>query len=90
MKFTPEGGSICMSCRAEGDMLAISIEDNGNGVPKEKAEEIFDEFVQLDTFKDGVGIGLSLSRNIVRQLGGDLVLDTNYQKGARFVLTLPL
>ena len=90
MKFTPEGGSIRMSCRTEGDMLAISIEDNGNGVPKEKAEEIFDEFVQLDTFKDGVGIGLSLSRNIVRQLGGDLVLDTNYQKGARFVLTLPL
>lgn len=90
MKFTPEGGSISMSCRTEGNVLAISIEDNGNGVPKEKAEEIFDEFVQLDTFKDGVGIGLSLSRNIVRQLGGDLVLDTNYQKGARFVLTLPL
>jgi signal transduction histidine kinase len=43
----------------------------------------------LDEFKDGVGIGLALSRNIVRQLGGDITLDTTYTTGARFVITLP-
>lgn len=90
MKFTPEGGSIRMQCQEEDNVLTISIEDTGCGVPKEKADEIFSEFVQLDEFKDGVGIGLPLSRNIVRQLGGDIKLDTNYQQGARFVLTLPL
>jgi len=41
-------------------------------------------------YKDGVGIGLSVSRNIARRLGGDISLDTAYAAGARFVLTLPL
>ena len=100
MKFTPEGGSITMRCSTQdhhstfggtaGGFLSISIEDTGCGVPKEKADTIFEEFVQLDEFQDGVGIGLSLSRNIVRRLGGDITLDTTYQGGARFVLTLPL
>lgn len=90
VKFTPEGGSIRMQCQPEGHQLAISIEDTGCGIPQDKADEIFGEFVQLDEFKDGIGIGLSLSRNIVRQLGGNIVLDTSYTEGARFVLTLPL
>ena len=101
MKFTPAGGSITMRCAiqqkqrsslagARGSFLSISIEDTGCGVPKEKADTIFEEFVQLDEFQDGVGIDLSLSRSIVRRLGGDIILDTTYQNGARFVITLPL
>ena len=89
MKFTPEGGTIRLSCQQKSNVLHISIEDTGCGVPTEKANAIFDEFVQLDEFKDGVGIGLPLSRNIVRQLGGDITLDTTYTDGARFVITLP-
>ena len=88
MKFTPAGGSIRMLCEAGDNLVTISIEDTGCGVPKEKANDIFAEFVQLDEFKTGVGIGLTLSRNIARRLGGDLVLDTSYTHGARFVLTL--
>ena len=90
MKFTPKGGSITMRCSRQGSMLEISIEDTGCGIPPEKADTIFEEFVQLDEFQDGVGIGLALSRSIVRRLGGDIILDINYQNGARFVLTLPL
>ena len=90
MKFTPEGGHIRMCCNAKDGMMVLYIEDTGCGIPKEKADDIFGEFVQLNEFKDGVGIGLPLSRNIVRQLGGDIVLDTDYTSGARFVLTLPL
>ena len=90
MKFTPEGGSITMCCTTQQNHLSISIEDTGCGVPKEKADAIFEEFVQLDQFRNGVGIGLPLSRSIVRRLGGDITLDTSYQSGARFVLTLPL
>jgi signal transduction histidine kinase len=79
-----------MRCSQQADMLSICIEDTGCGVPKEKADTIFEEFVQLDDFQDGVGIGLPLSRSIVRRLGGDILLDTTYQSGARFILTLPL
>ena len=68
----------------------ISIEDTGCGIPEDKADTIFDEFVQLDEYKDGVGIGLTLSRNTVRRLGGDIMLDATYNKGARFFMTLPL
>ena len=46
--------------------------------------------MQLDEYKDGVGIGLTLSRNIVRRLGGDIVLDATYDRGARFFVMLPL
>ena len=90
IKFTPAEGSIRMRCETDADKITISIEDTGCGVPKEKANDIFEEFVQLDEFKTGVGIGLPLSRNIARRLGGDLTLDTTYTQGARFVLTLPV
>ena len=96
MKFTPRGGSIRMHATIDSDQLNISIEDTGCGIPVEKAERIFDEFVQLDEYKVGVGIGLTLARNIARQLGGDIIFDNTYHaaedeggKGARFVLTLP-
>ena len=90
VKFTPAGGSIRMSCVLEGVFVKMVVEDTGCGVPSDKAEEIFGEFVQLDEFKDGVGIGLSLSRNVARRLGGDITLDTRYTEGARFVFTLPV
>lgn len=65
------------------------IEDSGIGVPEAEAEHIFDEFVQLNEYYDGTGIGLTVARSLVRRLGGDVVLDTSYTDGARFVMTLP-
>ena len=72
------------------NMVCYTIEDTGIGVPPEEAERIFDEFVQLDEYYDGTGIGLTVARSIVRRLGGDVYLDTNYTNGARFIMTLPL
>ena len=89
MKFTPEGGKIQMTCTKTDGLVMISVEDNGCGVPAEKAEDIFKEFVQLDEYQTGTGIGLTLSRNLARGLGGDLILDLSYSQGARFILTLP-
>jgi signal transduction histidine kinase len=66
------------------------VEDTGIGVPAEEAEHIFDEFVQLDEYYDGTGIGLTVARSIARRLGGDIILDTSYTDGARFIMTLPL
>ena len=69
--------------------IIFAVEDTGIGVPPEQAERIFEEFVQLDDYYDGTGIGLTVARSITRRLGGDIVLDTNYSPGARFVMTLP-
>ena len=70
-------------------LVQFIVEDTGIGVPANQAERIFDEFVQLDEYYDGTGIGLTVARSFARRLGGDVVLDTTYTAGARFVMTLP-
>ncbi len=69
--------------------VQFAIEDNGIGVPAKEAEHIFDEFVQLDTYYEGTGIGLTVARSMARRMGGDIQLDTDFSPGARFVMTLP-
>lgn len=71
-------------------MVVFTVEDTGIGIPPEESEHIFDEFVQLDKYYDGTGIGLTVARSLAHRLGGDIRLDTNYSSGARFVYTLPL
>ena len=72
-----------------GGMVTFAIEDTGIGVPPHEAEHIFEEFVQLDDYYYGTGIGLTVARSIARRLGGDIRLDTTFTPGARFVFTLP-
>ena len=69
--------------------VQFAIEDNGIGVPAKEAEHIFDEFVQLDAYYEGTGIGLTVARSMARRMGGDIQLDTDFNSGARFVMTLP-
>ena len=71
-------------------MVVFTVEDTGIGIPPEESEHIFDEFVQLDKYYDGTGIGLTVARSLARRLGGDIRLDTDYSTGARFIYTLPL
>ncbi len=68
--------------------LQFTVEDNGPGIPEADAERVFDEFVQLNEYYDGTGIGLTVARSLARRLGGDITLDTTYTGGARFVMTL--
>lgn len=82
--------SVAMAPQQTGQQVAFAVEDTGIGVPPEEAEHIFDEFVQLDEYYDGTGIGLTVARSIARRLGGDVTLDTAYTGGARFVLVLPV
>ena len=71
-------------------LVVFTVEDTGIGVPPEESEHIFEEFVQLDKYYDGTGIGLTVARSLAHRLGGDVRLDTDYSSGARFVYTLPL
>ncbi len=64
------------------------VEDTGLGVPTAEAEHIFDEFVQLDEYYNGTGIGLTVARSLARRLGGDVKLDTTCSSHTRFVITL--
>ena len=88
-KFTKQG-TVRLILEKTDKMMRFVVEDTGIGVPVAEAEHIFEEFVQLDNYYDGTGIGLTVSRSIARRLGGDVELDTTYQPGARFVMTLPL
>lgn len=87
-KFTKEG-EVRLRIQQQPQTIDFIVEDTGIGVPAKEAEHIFDEFVQLDEYYDGTGIGLTVARSIARRLGGDIVLDTSYTGGARFVMTLP-
>ena len=88
-KFTKQGNVVLSVNETSERQIAFAVEDTGIGVPVYEAERIFNEFVQLDEFADGTGIGLAVARSIARRLGGDIVLDTSYRKGARFIMTLP-
>ena len=79
---------VTLRMKVVDDWLYFVVEDTGIGVPTEEAERIFEEFVQLDEYYDGTGIGLTVARSLARRLGGDIVLDTSYTDGARFVMML--
>ena len=88
-RFTKQG-TILLKVEARDEHVAYIVEDTGIGIPASEAEHIFEEFVQLNEYEVGTGIGLTVARSICRRLGGDVTLDTSYTAGARFVMTLPL
>ena len=88
IKYT-EKGSITLKARTVAQTLILTVEDTGCGIPADQAERVFERFVKLDSFKQGIGLGLPLSRKLAEQLGGLVTLDTSYHSGARFVVTLP-
>lgn len=90
VRYTTQGKILVDCYKLEGGkMIAIAISDNGPGIDPKHKEHIFERFVKLNNHEEGAGLGLPLSRLIARLLGGDLVLDTTYTRGARFILTIP-
>ena len=90
VKYTPEGTITLKAAKPSDTELALTVEDTGCGVPAAEAEHIFERFVKLDTFKEGIGLGLPLCRMLIEKLGGTVRLDTTYTQGACFVVTLPI
>ena len=82
--------TVTLHVSIDGDKAIFMVEDTGIGIPTAQAENIFKEFVQLDEYTDGTGIGLSIARSLVNHIGGQLTLDTSYTSGARFMMQLPL
>ena len=91
-KFTTDGSvTLLVDADLQDSKIIYAVTDTGMGVPAQEAERIFEPNVKLNSYFDGQGLGLTFARSIARRLGGDLVLDTTHtDKGARFVMTLPV
>ena len=67
----------------------ISMACTGTGISSENAQGIFNRFVKLDSFKQGTGLGLAISQNIVKELKGEIGVESQLSKGSTFWFTLP-
>jgi PAS domain S-box-containing protein len=92
IKFTPRDGHILIDCSADETEVRIQIQDDGIGIPLEKLQLVFEPYVQLSpsgTSERGWGLGLAISRDLARAMGGDIVAAEAPQSGAVFILKLP-
>jgi heavy metal sensor kinase len=94
MKFTPEHGEILLSLTNESGAARLYVRDTGIGIPESKISKIFDRFYQVDESRSGSergsGLGLQICKRIVEAHGGSIVVQKNPDRGATFVVMLPL
>ena len=92
IKFTASGGEIAVGCTEKGSEIRIHVSDTGVGIPGDKLATIFDPFVQVDSrlirAQEGVGLGLAISRDLARGMGGELMVESTEGKGSTFSLAL--
>ena len=90
---TGAGGQIALSITSRSHTVAIHVSDNGPGIPGDKLAAIFEPFVQLTSElterRGGVGLGLAISRELARRMGGELTVESTVGVGSRFTLELP-
>ncbi|WP_018149349.1 hybrid sensor histidine kinase/response regulator [Henriciella marina] len=92
VRYTPQHGEVFLRTRSQDGVVEIEIGDTGPGIPVERQEDIFEEYVRLedeDPAKPGLGLGLSIVRRLVDILGLDLELKSSAGNGTRWVLRLP-
>jgi len=100
IKFTEAGGVVRMTCTLSRDdsgaatAIRVCVRDTGRGIPSDQIEGIWQPFVQvgrgLSQPGEGVGLGLAISRDLARQLGGELTVASELGRGSEFTLTLPV
>jgi signal transduction histidine kinase len=93
IKFTDAGGSVTVSCEKQPGIVVVRVTDTGRGIPEAHRRRIFEPFVQVDArltrTNEGVGLGLAISRDLARGMGGDLNVESEVGTGSTFILTLP-
>ena len=95
IKFTPSGGTIDVTCDRDESMVHVCVKDSGIGIRLVDIDHVFEPFVQVDKHltkatQQGVGLGLSISRELARAMHGDLTLQSVEGAGSTFTLTLPI
>ena len=94
VKFTPAGGQIVVTARAEGGEAVVSVRDTGIGVAEQERERIFEAFQRggrgARQSTEGTGLGLTLSRRILDLHGGRLWMESHVDEGSTFSFALPV
>ena len=94
IKFTDAGGEIEIACGEKDVWLEIGVRDTGRGIAADQLERVFEPFVQVDRHLtqaslQGVGLGLAISRDLMRGMGGELHVTSELGSGSTFVARLP-
>ena len=91
VKYTPKGGSISVTLKNEPSSLTVVVADTGRGIAKEDLDKIFDKYYQTDKShsKQGLGLGLSISKRIVELCGGEISVKSALGEGSSFKVVLP-
>ena len=84
-----DGKHVELQVSADEAMVSFAVQDQGNGIPEAEVEHLFKFFTKVDDLSEGLGLGLPLTKRHAQNLGGDVVLDTTYHGGCRFILTIP-
>ena len=88
IKFT-EKGCIVLKVEENDECLTFSVSDTGCGIPEDKLEAIFNRFEKLDSFAQGTGLGLFISKSIIERLGGKITVASKLKQGSVFSFTIP-
>ena len=92
IKFSPRGGDVVIRLGSKGDTVLVAVEDRGIGIPKENLPRVFDRFYHLERSGEdlfgGIGLGLSITRQVIEQHQGSLDVVSEPGKGSTFTLTL--
>lgn len=93
LKFTPVGGWVMLSCEPSADEVRFRVQDNGVGIPPDQQEAIFSPFVQIgrrhNQPQEGVGLGLAISKDLAKAMGGDITVRSAPGQGSTFWVALP-
>ena len=84
-----DGKNISMRVSEIKSKVRFIVEDTGPGIPEEDVNRLFEMFTKVNDLSEGLGLGLTLARRHIRNLGGDLFIDLDYHKGCRFIIELP-
>ncbi|MDH3326869.1 MAG: ATP-binding protein [Gammaproteobacteria bacterium] len=92
-KFSPAGGEVTVGASRKDDMIYFYVSDNGDGVPEEFGDKMFDRFTQADSSdkkkKGGTGLGMAISKAIIEKHQGEIGFNSELGKGTEFYFLLP-
>lgn len=93
LKYTPDGSEIVLSAQKSGELVYISVSDNGNGIPDRIKAQVFEMFYcgenKVSDSRRSLGLGLALCKAIVNLHGGEITVEDNVPRGAVFKFSLP-
>jgi len=93
IKYTPERGSVSVSCLCDHDVVCVEVADTGIGIPREDLPRIFERFYRVDKARSrelgGTGLGLSIVKHLMQSIGGQIDVTSRVGSGTKFTVHLP-